>query len=390
MLYIIFPLPIWYNTLMAKKLADLKVAIVADWLNSKAGAERVILLLAEMFPTADIYTSVFRAESFPELANRRVFTTYLQKSPLRFKHQLFATLRPKAFEGLNLDNYDLVISSAHAEAKGIITKPETLHICYCHTPTRYLWSHYHEYLKNNQFGILDPIFKSFMPTLIHSLRIWDRVAADRVDVFVANSKNTQKRIHKFYERKSELVYAPVDVARFNQIEPTVGDYYLVVGRQIAYKRTDVVIEAMNRLGSPLKIIGIGPELKRLKQLAKSETIEFLGSPSDAQVAQYFANCKALIFPQEEDFGIVPLEAMAAGKPVIAYGKGGALETVVEGVTGTFFDSQTSASLIEAIKRFETMSISPEACRAQAQNFANDIFKAKMFALVEKYLVERDL
>lgn len=372
---------------MVKKLDELKVAIVADWLNSRGGAERVVLLIAEMFPKADIYTSVFNESAFPELKNRNVYTTYLQNLPLRFKHQLFATLRPKAFESLNLDKYDLVISSAHAEAKGVLTKPETLHISYCHTPTRYLWSHYHEYLAQNQFGLLDPIFKSFMPSLIHNLRIWDRVAADRVDVFVANSFNTQKRIKKYYERKSEVVHAPVDFGRFNRTQQQMGDFYLVVGRQIAYKRTDVVIEAMNRLNKPLKIIGTGPELEKLKAMSKSDKIEFLESPSDEKVTEYFANCKALIFPQEEDFGIVPLEAMAAGKAVIAYGKGGALETVIDGKTGTFFAEQTPESLVEAIQKFEGMRIKPEDCREQAQSFDNSVFKQKMRAVIEKHLIE---
>ncbi|MDD5605862.1 MAG: glycosyltransferase [Patescibacteria group bacterium] len=375
---------------MEKAKEDLKVAIVADWLTGRGGAERVVLLFAEMFPNADIYTSVFQSASFPELKNRRIFTTYLQKLPFKFRHQLFTIFRPRAFESMNLDSYDLVLSSAHSEAKGVITKPETLHVCYCHTPTRYFWSHYHEYLKRNQFGILDPFFKAFMPALIHKLRIWDRVAADRVDVFVANSFNTQKRIQKYYERKSEVVQAPVDFSRFGSLQSTDGGYYLVVGRQIPYKRTDVVVEAMNHLQRPLKIIGTGPELERLQKLSKSPATEFLGSPSDEAVTNYFAGCKALIFPQEEDFGIVPLEAMAAGKPVIAFGKGGALETVVEGVTGTFFDEQTSTSLIGAIERFENMSISPEACREQARQFDNDIFKQRLFEVIEKYLVERML
>ena len=375
---------------MPANLEAKKVAIVADWLNSRGGAERVVLLLSEMFPDADIYTSVFKEDAFPELKDRNVYTTYLQNSPLRFKHQLFAALRPKAFESINLDAYDLVISSAHSEAKGVLTKPETLHVCYCHTPTRYYWSHFHEYLRKIHFGILDPLFKTFMPSLIHNLRIWDRVAADRVDVFVANSKNTQGRIKKYYERKSELVYAPVDFGRFNRTQQTTGDYYLIVGRQIAYKRTDIVVEAMNALNKPLKIIGTGPELERLKAMAKSDKIEFLGFPSDEQVTEYFANCKALIFPQEEDFGIVPLEAMAAGKPVIAYGKGGALETVVDGKTGTFFSEQTSESLVEAIKHFESMRIKPEDCRERAKEFDNSVFKQKMRSVIEKYLKQKAL
>ena len=369
-----------------KEFNELKVAIVADWLVARGGAERVVLLFAEIFPQADLYTSVFKAPNFPELNGRRVITSRLQYSPLRYKQQLFPTLRPAAFEAFDLDDYDLVVSSAHAEAKGVLTKPETLHLCYCHTPTRYYWSHYHEYLKTPQLGILDPLIKSVMPTLVHRLRIWDRVAADRVDVFLANSKNTAGRIKKYYERESSVIYPPVDYQRF-QGESVPGDYYLIVGRQIEYKRTNIAVEAFNQLDLPLRVIGEGPELPRLKQLAKSFKIEFLGRLSDDQTTQQFLGCKAVLFPQEEDFGIVPLEAMAAGKPVIAYRAGGALETVVDNQTGIFFDYQTVVSLAEAVRRFERMSFSSTVCRERAKQFDNTEFKRQINNFAEQAWIE---
>jgi len=372
---------------MARRLDDLKVAIVADWLTDRGGAERVILLLAEIFPQADIFTSVFKESAFPELRGRQVFTTYLQSWPLHFRHQIYSWARPKAFESLNLDDYDLVISSSSAEAKGVITQPSTLHICYCHTPTRYYWSHYHEYLKTKHFGVFDPLVKLFMPSMIHRLREWDRVAADRVDFFIANSEYVQKRISKYYHMPSTVIYPPVDFYRFNPAHtPKSEDFYLVVGRQIPYKRTDLVVEAFNKLGKHLKIVGEGPELPKLKKLAAgNEKIEFLGRISDQEATEYFLSCRALIFPQKEDFGIVPLEAMAAGKPVIAYGAGGALETVVNGKTGVLFSQQTSTALIDAIEQFEKLNIFHNDCREQAQKFDQSVFKRKIKEFVQAHL-----
>ncbi|MFH0905280.1 MAG: glycosyltransferase, partial [bacterium] len=372
---------------MARELQDLRVAVVTDWLTNRGGGERVVLLLAEMFPQADLYTSVFKSEAFPELSSRRVFTSHLQKSPLRYRHQLFSAARPAAFEAFNLDNYDLVISSTSAEAKGVLTKPETPHICYCYTPTRYYWSHYHEYLKDWQFGWLNPIVKPLLPALIHKLRLWDRIAADRVDYFIGISKHVQKRIAKYYETGSALIYPPVDTSRFRDLAVSDGGFYLIVGRQVAYKRTNLAVEAFNRLGKPLKVIGEGPEIDKLKRLATSSAIEFLGYLPDDQVARHIGQCRALIFPQEEDFGIVPLEAMAAGKPVIAYGVGGAAETVVDGETGVWFAEQTPESLSGAIERFEQLTISPEACRAQAAKFDNEVFKKEFLAFVKKTVEE---
>lgn len=372
---------------MTRELDGLKVAIVADWLTDRGGAERVILALAEIFPQADIFTSVYRAENFPELKGRRVTTSYLQNWPLRFRHQLFPTLRPKAFESLNLDAYDLVISSASAEAKGVITQPYTTHICYCHTPTRYFWSHYHEYIQANQFGILDSIAKLFIPSIIHRLRQWDRVAADRVDWFIANSNHTKKRIKKYYNMDATIINPPVNFSRFANHQPVaVGDYYLVLGRQIPYKRTDLVIEAFKTISAKLKVVGDGPELEKLKKSASGlQNIEFLGRIPDVDVTELVLGCKALIFPQEEDFGIVPLEAMSAGRPVIAFARGGALETVVDGLTGILFPEQTAQSLVDAIGRFEQTNISPDACRAQAQKFDETVFRQKLIDFAQSHL-----
>jgi len=361
------------------------VAIVADWLTDRGGAERVILALADIFPHADIFTSVFKSENFPELAGRHITTTYLQRWLFRFKQQLYSWARPKAFESLNLDAYDLVISSSHAEAKGVITQPYTTHICYCHTPTRYYWSHYHQYLKARQFGVFDPIIKLFLPSMIHRLREWDRVAADRVDFFIANSRHTQNRIRKFYHNDSTIINPPVNFDRFSTIAEA-GDYYLVLGRQISYKRTDLVVEAFTDLPYKLKVVGDGPELEKLKKLAlEKENIEFLGRIGDTEVTRLVLGCKALIFPQEEDFGIVPLEAMSAGRPVIAYGCGGALETVLDGQTGILFPDQTVASLVEAVKKFEQTHISPDACREQAKKFDEEVFKQKILEFVQSHI-----
>ncbi len=365
---------------MMKDISECKIAIVADWLTGRGGAERVVLAIADLFPQADIFTSVYQPEIFPELSSRRVVTSFLQRMPLGKKHQLWPTLRPLAFELLNLDDYDIVISSASAEAKGVLTKPETLHVCYCHTPTRYYWSHYHYYLEHPEYGGWNWLVKLIMPALIHKLRLWDRVAADRADVFVANSHTTEQRIKKYYERDATVIHPPVDTSRFT-IGEQLGDYYLIVGRQTAYKRTDLAITAFNHLKLPLKVIGTGPALKKWMLKAR-RNIEFLGRVSDAQVAHYLSHCRALIMPQEEDAGIVPLEAMAAGRPVIAYRGGGALETIIEGKTGIFFDQQTPSSLIEAVRKFTQVNWAPQVIQKHAERFDVAIFQNRLRDFVQ--------
>jgi len=371
---------------MASGLENLKIAIVADWLTDRGGAERVVLTLVSLFPRADIFTSVFKKENFPELRGRRVITSFLQRWPLKFRHQLYLLLRPLAFEEFDLKAYDIVISSSSAESKGIITLPETFHLCYCHTPTRYFWSHYKEYLGRPQLGFLNPLARFLMPLLIPRLRRWDFLAAQRVDQFVANSQTTQERIKKYYQRESKVIYPPVESRRFEIGER--GDYFIILGRQIPYKRTDIAIEAFNRLGLPLKVVGQGPELRRLMPQAR-KNIQFIVGASDQKVAELLRDAQALIFPQEEDFGIVALEAQASGKPVIAYRAGGALESVIPGKTGVFFGEQTPESLILGIKKFARLSFKPALIRQHAVSFDTSIFKRKFAKfLKESYIKYR--
>lgn len=358
----------------------MRTALVHDWLTNLAGSERVLLTLHEIFPDAPIYTSVFVPEEFPTLRRADVRTSFLQKVPgARTKHQAFPWLRTVAFESFDLSEYDVVISSSHAEAKGVITHPETLHICYCYTPIRYYWSGYHHYQANPRFGALNPLVRFILPYMTNYLRVWDRCAADRVDLFVAISEHVARRIRKYYRREAEVIHPPVDTSWLRPSE-RIEDYFLVVGRLIPYKRTDLVVEAFNRLGLPLKIAGTGSELESLRRMARPN-VEFLGRVSDAELAELYSHCLALVFPQEEDFGIVPVEAMAAGRPVIAYRDGGALETVLEGETGIFFDRQEPESLVEAVKRFDPGDFDSRRIRRHAQRFDSSVFKERFSRFV---------
>ncbi|MBN2167827.1 MAG: glycosyltransferase [Actinobacteria bacterium] len=354
----------------------MKIALVHDWLTNVGGAERVLFVLHELFSDAPIYTSVFIPEVFPEFAGADIRTTFLQKVPVvKRRHQLFPYFRTMAFEGMDFSGYDVVLSDCHAEAKGVITPPETLHICFCYTPTRYYWNGFHEYKEYPQFNFLNPLIKMLMPFMANRLRLWDRCAADRVDVFIAQSHYVAERIKKYYRRESMVIHPPVDT---DWLTPSDGydDYFLLTGRLIPYKRVDIAVDAFNELGLPLKITGVGSEQEVLKRRASSN-IEFLGRVPDKELASLYSRCKAFIFPPEEDFGITPLEAMAAGRPVIAYGAGGALETVVDGETGIFFNSQDPGSLIEAVRGFDPGRFDPEACRNRAEEFGADVFKKKM-------------
>lgn len=360
----------------------MRVALVHEWLTNVAGSERVLLALHELYPEAPVYTSVFVPEQFPQLDGADVRTSFLQRIPgAKTRHQAFPLLRTVAFERFDLDGYDVVISSSHAEAKGVITRPETLHVCYCYTPIRYYWSGYHHYLENPRFGALNPLVKAVMPYMTNYLRVWDRCAADRVDRFVAISRHVAKRIRKYYRRDSDVIYPPVNTSWLS-ISPAVEDYFLLVGRLIPYKRADLVVEAFNRLGLPLKIVGTGSEMETLRAAARPN-IEFLGRVPDVELGELYSRCQALIFPQEEDFGIVPLEAMAAGRPVIAYRAGGALETVVEGETGIFFDRQDAQSLLEAVNSFDPGRFDAEKARRRALLFDVGAFKEQVRTYVEQ-------
>jgi len=364
------------------KLKDLKVAIVHDWLVSLGGAERVVESLLKLFPQADLYTSVYDPKKVKLFKNRQVRTTFLQHWPLaKSKHQLFAPIRPLAFESIDLKGYDLVISSSSAEAKGVITGTDTLHISNIYTPVRYYWSGYKEYYANPGFGFLNPIVRYFMPKMTKKLKIWDYAAAQRPDSLIAISKTVSERINKYYNRPSTVIYPPVDVQRFENSSPK-SDYYLVVSRLVPYKRVDLAVEACTSLNRKLVVAGRGPELKNLKKLAGS-SVEFVENPTDEDITKLYSKARGFIFSAEEDFGITPVEAMAAGTPVICYGKGGATETVVNGKTGVFHDKQSVESLSQAINKFESIKFDKEHIKQRASDFSED----KFLDLFGGYVVE---
>ena len=377
------------NYMQTKKNKEPKVAIVHDWLTSFAGSEQVVSAFLEIFPDAPIFTSLYIPKNFPAIfRKRKIYTSYLQKSPIK-KHQLLFPFMGRAFEKFDLSGFDIVLTSSHASSKGVITKPKTLHVCYCHTPTRYLWSHYHEYLNQMEFGFLNPIVKWRMPKIAHKLRIWDRLAADRVDLWIANSKNTASRIKKYYRANSKVIYPPVDTKLLKPSSST-EDFFLVCSRLIPYKKINLVVEAFNDLEFKLKIIGTGSMEKQLRKVAK-KNVEFLGRVEEKKLKDYYSKTKALIFPTEEDFGIVPVEAMASGRPVIAYRKGGACETVIPNVTGLFFESQTKKSLISAIIKFQKLKLDSHIIRKHAEKFSKKIFKEKIKNFIyenyERYMNE---
>jgi glycosyltransferase involved in cell wall biosynthesis len=359
-----------------------RIALVHDWLVSPGGAEKVLLELHKLFPQAPIYTANYVPEKFPEFAAADVRPTWLDRIALaKRKHQLFSVPRAWAFRGLNLSNYDIVISSSSAESKYVRTGPNTLHICYCHTPVRYYWSDYEWYRANPPFGRLNWLVKGLFPLLVGWLRRMDYRGAQGVDRFIANSRYVRARIEKYYDKDAEVIYAPVNVEQF-PLSLVRDDYYLIVGRQVAYKRLDLAVDAFNELGLPLKVAGTGEEIAKHSPRAKSN-IEFLGRVPDDQLAQLYGRAKGFIFPVEEDFGIVPVEAMANGTPVIAYGVGGAVETVVEGKTGTFFFEKTPAALADAVRRFESMTFDPVAIRQQADRFSQAVFHRNLCRFVSE-------
>ncbi|HTI14216.1 MAG TPA: glycosyltransferase [Dictyobacter sp.] len=363
----------------------MKVAIVHDYLNQMGGAERVVLALHELFPDAPLYTSIYDPERVDKAFQQiDIRTSFMQKLPLVKKHhQPFLPLYPFAMENLDLRGYDLVLSSSSAFGKGVITRPETMHICYCHTPMRWCWS-YEEYVEREQLG---KVARSILPFMITGLRIWDQTSAERVDHFIGNSPVVVDRIRKYYRREAAYIPPPVDTARF-PFDPTVatGNYFLLLSRLVPYKRIDLAIEACNRLQLPLVIIGGGRDEARLKQMA-GPTIRFMGRLSDEEVIQYFIHCRAFLFPGEEDFGITPLEAQACGRPVIAYGAAGALASVVNGVTGMFFHEQTVESLVEVLASFNERMFQPQTIHDHALEFDTTRFRQRMMQFIEQKLGE---
>lgn len=358
----------------------MKVALVHDHLVQDGGAEKVLLALQEIFPNAPTYTLLYDPKRVSkEFAKKEIRTSFLQKIPFALKkYQWLLPLMPAATESHDLSGFDVVISSSSAFAKGIITKPGTLHVCYCHTPTRYLWSDTHSYVQELNANRLT---KALLPILLNRLRVWDRLSSDRVDRFIANSRTVAERIKKYYARDSEIIYPPVEIEKFS-VANKPGTYFLAGGRLVSYKRFDLIIQAFNRLGLPLKIFGDGPLSKEYRKQARSN-ITFVGKVSDAEKAELYKGAIAFIHPQEEDFGITALESMAAGRPVIAYGVGGALETVVPGVTGEFFGDQEWEELAATIIRFNPSAYDPKTIRAHAETFDTSVFKRRIASFVSE-------
>ncbi len=363
----------------------MKVALVHDYLNQMGGAERVVMALHDIFPDAPIYTSIYDPERVdPAFQRMDIRTSFMQKLPLVTKHhQPYLPLYPFAMERLDLRGYDLVLSSSSAFAKGVITRPETMHICYCHTPMRWCWN-YDEYVEREHLGRMA---RSILPFFITGLRIWDLTTAMRVDHFIANSPIVAERIKKYYRRDAVVIPPPVEAHRFPFDATTVPeDYCLIVSRLVPYKRVDLAIQACNLLQLPLIIIGGGRDLEPLQKMAGS-TIRFLGRLSDAEVLHYYTHCRALLFPGEEDFGITPLEAQASGRPVIAYGAGGALASVIDGVTGRFFREQTIESLAAVLSTFDERMFQPESIRNHALEFDTPRFQRRILQFIEAKLHE---
>ncbi len=354
-----------------------RLAITTDWLNSFGGAERVLHELHGVWPDAPIYTSVYDPARLPaECRAWDVRPSFLQRLPwLRRRHRALLPLMPYAFESFDLSGYDVVLTTAHACAKGVLTPPATRTICYCHTPPRYLWDQYHELTR----GVRG---RAAVAALATRLRAWDRAAADRIDLFVANSNGVAARVRRYYRREPLVVHPPVDGGRFVPDGRPPDDYLLVVARLVPNKRVDLAVRAATRLGRRLRVVGDGPERRRLEAMA-GPTVEFLGIRPDAELVALYARARAFLFPGLDDFGIAPVEAQAAGRPVVAYGRGGALETVRPGETGLFFDELTVDALAECIEAVDRVAWDPEVCRRNAERFDAAVFRRRMRELVDR-------
>lgn len=350
------------------------VAIITDQLaGGIGGAESITFTAAEMLPYADIYTTVCDRDILPEnIKNRNIHTTFLQKFPFSTRlYKAYLPLMPTAIEYLNLQKYDVVFSSHHCVAKGIIPRPDAVHICYCHSPARYIWDMFWMYSDLNGFGR----YKRLLSHCVSNyLRIWDVTSANRVNYFVANSSYTAARISKFYNRRSRIIYPPVETKKFSHKEPE--DFYLMAGRLVAYKRFDLAVEAFNESGKRLVIIGEGAEYEKLRAIAKPN-ITLLGKVTSVELIDYMSRCKGFVFPGKEDFGIVMAEAQAAGKPVIAFRGGGALDILLEDETGVMFNEQTTGSLNDAINRAEVIKWDNRIIARHAKKFDKLRFADKL-------------
>jgi glycosyltransferase involved in cell wall biosynthesis len=363
----------------------MRTAIVHDWLTNMGGAEKVVELFHRLFPDAPVYTLLYNPENMADcFGEMEIRTSCLQKIPgAKRKHQWLLPWMPAAVEAFDLRDYDLVITSSSSCAKGILTRADCCHICYCHTPMRYAWDFFNEYTADKPGAV-----RKYITRQLHQIRQWDRLSADRVDYFIANSQNVKNRIRKHYRRDAQIVYPPVDTEYFVPGSAVAGKYFLCAGRLVSYKRIDLAVKVCSKLQLPLIVAGEGAEYKKLQALA-GPTVEFRGRVDDAELRRLYQGCRAFIFPGEEDFGIMPLEAQACGTPVIAYGKGGALETVIDGETGLFFECQEEDALRLALGKFSEIegSFNMSKIRLHAEKFSAERFLSEMKILVEQWYEE---
>lgn len=361
-------------------MENARVALVHDWFPVRRGGEKVLEVFAEIFPEAPIYALFhFPGSQVEEIEKREIRTSFIQRLPFlekKFRHYL--PLFPLAAELFDLQEYDFIISSSHCVAKGVIPRPDALHVCYVHSPMRYAWNQYYAYFSPDKLGFLRRIF---IPPIIHHLRLWDESSSHRVDNFIANSKSVAQRINRYYRRDADVIYPPVDTQFFEPAEQE-DEYYLIVSALVPYKNIDLAIEVFNRTGLPLKIVGQGPDYKKLKRKAKTN-IQFLGFLEAEDLLHIYQRAKALIIPGEEDFGINSLESQACGVPVIAYGRGGATETVIPEKTGILFPDLNVQSLLGTLDKFKDITFNKISIRDNALQFSRDIFKEKISAYLRE-------
>ncbi len=365
-------------SILAKKFGDRpRVAIVADYLNQHGGAEWLVAVLHTMFPKAPVFTPIFDRESlWPEIADADIRASWMQRLPgLKHHYRKYFLLYPLAIEGFDLTEYDLVLSSSCAFGKGARARPDAFHVCYCHTPARFVWD-YENYVRRERLGLAS---RFFLPPLVRIMKDWDLKTATRPDLYLANSNTVAARIRDYYGRQATVVGGPVNCRRFHaaaRLEP----YFLVVSRLVPYKRIDLAVEAFNRLGLPLRIIGDGPDRAVLERSA-GPNIHFLGQAADSEVERMLGECQALVFPGIEDYGLAPLEANASGRPVVAFRGGGTLDTVVDGETGLLFEEQTPESVMEAVERSAIVRWDSDALRRHAWRFDVSAFRERLFGIL---------